>query len=127
MSIDTRKELQNAEREIATSLDMLEVATTANKRALIAVKSALKGSLKQGLDRLPISTIPITQHRKHHRCGRAAKIDSDPELQAFIRARIDRLTYQALAQDIATYFPPNRRVSRASIQRWWQRQTKIKP
>lgn len=127
MPIDMRQELQIAEREIATSLDMIEVVKAANKRALTAVQTAINGNLKQGLDALPVSEVAITSHRKQHRAGRPAKIDTDPELQAFIRARIDRLTYQELAQDIAAYFPPNRRVSRSSIQRWWQRQTKIKP
>lgn len=127
MPADTREELQIAEREITASLDMLEVVSMAHKRALTALQSAAKCSLKDGIDAQPVSDIPITEHRKQHRAGRPAKIDTDPELQAFIRARIDRLTYQQLAQDVAAYFPPARRVSRSSIQRWWQRQAKAKP
>jgi len=127
MPTDTRQELLIAEREIATSFDMTEAAKAANKRALTAAQTAIKGDLKQGLDALPVSEIAITTHRKQHRAGCPAKIDTAPELQAFIRARIDRLTYQQLAQDIAAYFPPNRRTSRSSIQRWWSHQTKAKP
>jgi len=126
MPIDTRQELLIAEREITTSFDMIEAAKAANKRALTAVQTAIKGDLKQGLDALPVSEVAITAHRKQHRTGRPAKIDTDPELQAFIRARIDRLTYLQTEREIAAYFPPNRRVSRSSIQRWWQRQIKLK-
>lgn len=127
MAIDLRQEIVIARHEVAASLDMLKAASMAHKRALTALQRAAKCSLKDGIDAQPVSDIPITEHRKQHRAGRPAKIDTDPELQAFIRARIDRLTYQELAQDVAAYFPPNRSVSRSSIQRWWQRQTKAKP
>jgi len=106
---------------------MIEAAKAANKRALTAVQTAIKGDLKQGLDALPVSEITITTHRKEHRTGRPAKIDTAPELQAFIRARIDRLTYLQIEHEIAAYFPPNRGISRSSIQRWWSHQTKAKP
>ncbi|MDZ4309960.1 MAG: hypothetical protein U1A24_05315 [Cypionkella sp.] len=35
----------------------------------------------------------IAAHRRAHRMGRPAKIAADPELQAFVNARFDTLTF----------------------------------
>jgi hypothetical protein len=43
----------------------------------------------------------------------------DPELQAFIRARITRLTFAEIAQDVTRAFPPTRRVGKSAIHAWW--------
>jgi hypothetical protein len=48
--------------------------------------------------------------------------DADPELAAFIRARIDRMTFHQLAAAVAAHFPPVRRVGKSAIHSWWQRQ-----
>ena len=63
----------------------------------------------------------IAAHRRAHRTGRPAKIEADTDLRAFIIARIDTLTFDDLTSQIAVTFPPNRRVSRSSLHRWWQK------
>ena len=65
-----------------------------------------------------------TDHRRAHRPGVQRKIDADPELQTFIRARIDRLTFTEMADEIAAHFPPARRVRRTAIHAWWKREKK---
>lgn len=45
------------------------------------------------------------------------------ELQAFIRARIDRLTFVEIADEVAAHFPLARRVRRSAIHAWWKRET----
>ncbi|WP_457650347.1 hypothetical protein [Profundibacter sp.] len=120
--VDLRQEIENARSEITMACDLLEAAADCQSRALTALERAIEGSLKEGFKALPQSAVPVTSHRKQHRAGRICKIETDPELQAFIRARIDRLTYVELAREVANYFPPDRRVSRSSIQRWWKRQ-----
>lgn len=65
---------------------------------------------------------PATDHRREHRSGRPPKIDTDPELAAFIRARIDRLTFEEIAAQVAAHFPPARRVGKSTIHAWWKRQ-----
>ena len=52
------------------------------------------------------------------------KIERDPELQAFIRARCLTLTFPERAAEVAATFPPDRRVTPSSIQRWWHRRGK---
>ena len=69
---------------------------------------------------LPICETPITEHRRLHKSGRPAILDNDPELRAFVLARIDRLTFQQITDEIAASFPVERRVKRSSIHRWWQ-------
>lgn len=56
-----------------------------------------------------------------HRPGTRCKIDRDPELEAFVRARLDRMTLVAIVAEIARCFPPDRRVSESSMQRWWKK------
>ena len=54
--------------------------------------------------------------------GRVPKIDGDPELQAFILARIDRMTYVQLAEDVAEHFPEPRRIGKSAIHAWIKKQ-----
>lgn len=63
-----------------------------------------------------------TEHRRKHRPGTVPRIDSDPELEAFIRARIDRLTFVEIAAQVAQTFPKARRVGKSAIHAWWARQ-----
>lgn len=63
-----------------------------------------------------------TEHRRMHRPGTVPKIDSDPELAAFIRARIDRLTFVEIAAQVAEVFPETRRVGKSTIHAWWSKQ-----
>ena len=63
----------------------------------------------------------IAAHRRAHRTGHPAKIEVDTELRAFIIARIDTHTFDDLTSQITAAFPPNRRVSRSSLHRWWQK------
>ncbi len=90
----------------------------------VSCVSAILGSLqKAGLDR-PLNTLsnaPLirdkvqAQHRRAHRPGRPAKIDGDPELQAFIRARIDTLTFARIASEVRATFPPDRHCSHPGL------------
>ena len=69
----------------------------------------------------------VTSHRKNHRPGRPPRIDADPELQAFIRARIDRLTFVEIAADVKQAFPISRRIGKSAIHPWWKRtQTSVR-
>lgn len=60
-------------------------------------------------------------HRRAHRPGRPAKIDIDSELQAFVAARVDTMTFDQIAMEVAAHFAPPRRASRSSIHRWWRK------
>ncbi|MFO1140790.1 MAG: hypothetical protein U1E59_00095 [Amaricoccus sp.] len=57
---------------------------------------------------LPPCDTPPFEHRR--RPGRLSKIGADPELQAFILPRLDRLTYHQIADAVAAHFPPEPRV-----------------
>lgn len=50
--------------------------------------------------------------------GRPAKIEADAELKAFVAARLDTLTFDQIAIEVAAHFtlPAARR---SSIHRWW--------
>nr|WP_281496084.1 hypothetical protein [Marivita sp. S6314] len=89
-----------------------------------AAKAAVQQTLKRGVKDVikdPFtSTPPTSMHRRTHRPGRPRKIDSDPELRAFIEARIDRMTFLELASEVASAFPPDRRVGKSAIYDWWK-------
>ncbi|MCB6179650.1 hypothetical protein LHP98_16125 [Rhodobacter sp. Har01] len=55
--------------------------------------------------------------RAQHRRGTLSKLETDPDLRAFVLARIDRLTFEETAPEVAAAFPPDRRtgVSRAPL------------
>ena len=87
------------------------------------LKRVIQWAIKQGVQN-PIESAlpPINPHRAAHRVGSPSPIDTDPELTAFIRARIDRLTFKEIATDIAAHFPPERRASVSGLHRWFHRQ-----
>jgi hypothetical protein len=64
----------------------------------------------------------LAARRRAHRSGVPSKIDSDPELRAFIIARIDRLKFTEIAAEVRSHFPPERQTSVSALSRWWQRE-----
>ena len=93
-------------------------------RAVDAVEAA-----REAMDKAP-SNAPSTpfeapstaaDHRRQHRPGRPGRIDTDAELRAFILARIEIMTFPELADAVAEAFPPERRVAKSAIHRWWHR------
>jgi hypothetical protein len=56
--------------------------------------------------------------------GDPSKNDADPELRAFILARIDHMSFPAIAADVAAQFPEPRRVRKTAIHDWWTRNLK---
>lgn len=82
--------------------------------------------LQHSLSQLPRCDVPSTDHRREHRPGIPGTIDSHPELQAFVLARLDRLTFKQIADEIAGHFPPALRVHQSTIHRWAQKQARAR-
>ncbi len=120
----TQTDLELVALKLAEVDALLRSAIDAHTMASDAFESAIKQAVKNGLNSLQPDAFPVTNHRRHHRPGRPAKIDNDPELQAFITARIDRMTFVQIAAEIAEHFPPERRVSKSPIHAWWHRNKK---
>jgi hypothetical protein len=99
---------------------LAEAATAATGRALATVQGIVRTLAEGAVERLPPPDALPCPHRRAHRSGTPRKIDTDPELQAFIAARIDRMTFSAIADEIARHFPEHRRVRRSAINEWWQ-------
>lgn len=109
--------LGQVERAATESLSSLDAALA----SLRAVQTAIQDGDNTPSKALPACDVPQSDHRREHRSGRAARLDTDTELRVFVLARIDRLTYDQIADDIAKHFPKNRRVGRSAIHHWWNK------
>ena len=106
--------------DLAVAKEIIEAAGNGIPEVLQRV---IQWAIKQGVQSPIEGTLPpIDPHRAAHRVGSPSRIDTDPELTAFIRARIDRLTFKEIAADIAAHFPPDRRASVSGLHRWFHRQ-----
>lgn len=117
----TREDLDLAARKLAEGTAHLRCAVDAQSIASTALERAMKRAVKEGLTALPPGDLAVTEHRSAHRPGRPPKIGSDHDLQAFVMARIDRMTFVQIAEDVAHHFPHARRVGKSAIHAWWQR------
>ena len=97
------------------------------------VKRVVEWAVKQAEKTLPQSDLPqsdlpqsdlppIDPHWAAHRVGSPSRIETDPELNAFVRARIDRMTFAQIEADVAAHFPPGQRASMSGLHRWFHRQ-----
>lgn len=91
-------------------------------RDLTGLEGALKGGVKG-----PFNGDVKAAHRAAHKPGVPVKIEADPELKAFILARLDKLTFTDVVAELKQAFPPERHVSRSSVHRWWQKTGRFLP
>lgn len=119
--MNLRTELDLARLKIKAAGSLLQAAHNEFEQAEIALNTAIKSAFKGGLRALEPSQIAVSEHRRLHRPGKQAVIDGDPELRAFIEARIDALTFKEIEQAVAKEFPKERRVKKSAIHSWWTR------
>ncbi|MCA3441481.1 MAG: hypothetical protein IOC80_09230 [Rhodobacter sp.] len=109
--------LNEASLRITLALKATEVVILERQMRL---QAAVEQGVEDSVQRLPLPAVPVSNHRREHRPGRPRIISSDPVLQAFIVARIDRMTFDQIAEDVARHFPPERRVRKSAIHSWWK-------
>ncbi len=106
--------------QLAAATDLASKTQAALTRAERTLSTIVQRGARDFAQSLPDCTLPFDPHRAAHRPGTRPKIASDPELQAFIAARITRMTFDQLAEEVAKHFPKDRRVGRSTIHLWWQ-------
>jgi hypothetical protein len=119
-------ELRAAARACQDAAARIEAAAKAPSSAVngpAKADSRAADALAAALDGPGMAAGPAPM-RRARRAGVAPRIDADTELEAFIRARIDHMSFARLGRAVAEAFPPERRVHPATIHRWWQRETK---
>ena len=102
--------------ELAEATRLLTLALERQTRAIDLLQAARKAPVEDAFQ--PTFT---SVHRRLHRPHRPPKIDLDPELQAFIPARIDHMTFVELEAAVAARFPPERNVGKSAIHQWWRK------
>ena len=85
------------------------------------VEAGVKHPLQQPLNAPKTREEVQAEHRSEHRMGVPSKIASDPELEAFILARIATLTFAQIVSEVRATFPPDRHCSHSGLGRWWQK------
>lgn len=58
--------------------------------------------------------------RRQHRRGTPSKIRRDSEVRAFVEARLQQTSFQALAEECRERFGRERAPSKSAIHRYWQ-------
>ncbi|MDR9395398.1 MAG: hypothetical protein RI571_13960 [Roseovarius sp.] len=108
--------------EFMDSVDDLKLAMSEarelNAAATVALERAetqFQRAIENALDVPFKCSVPPSAHRRDHKPGRAAKLDTERELQAFVRARLSRMTFEGIADDVAQTFPPDRRIGKSAI------------
>ena len=113
--------------DIEIALSEVTVLKHSLNRLETSLKDMLKASQQERLTCLPVCDVPVTEHRREHRPGVPGVIASNADLQAFILARLDRLTFKQIADDIASHFPVPLHVHQSTIHRWAQKQSRTNP
>ncbi|MFZ7089847.1 hypothetical protein [Primorskyibacter sp. 2E233] len=117
--------MSGAADQLRQSLRELRAVSDALSGAMDRAEAALETHFEAGVQQPVQPAIeglpPPCEHRRQHRPGRPAIIDKDPELRAFILARINRLTFPQLEAEVANAFPPERRVKKTAINDWWNK------
>lgn len=109
------------QRELICKLEELE-AMLRLQGAIVGDALALLRDSSMAVQTRFKEPLTAAEHVKLHRPGKVSRIDGDAELRAFVIARIDKMTFVALAKEIALSFPPERRVGKSALHSWWQRQ-----
>ena len=99
---------------------LLAAALDQNHRVIAVLQSSLEGTVQQDVNAPIKPTDPAAEHRRNHRSGTLSRVVADPEIEAFIRARLDTLTLVQIVAEIAETFPPRRHISLSSLSQWWQ-------
>ena len=102
-------------------LSQIEAEARAGAGALDRLAQAAKAlqvAVERDVEPAFNSPSTATAWRAAHRSGAPARIDSDPELQDFIRARIADHIFDQIIAALAAGFPPERRTSRSALSRW---------
>lgn len=100
---------------------VLRRAMAAHGAAVNAFENLFNTAQTEALTTLSPGSYVESEHRRAHRPGRQPKIDADLELQAFLAARVDHMTFYELEAAVAQAFPEPRRVRKSAIHAWWQR------
>ena len=91
----------------------------ANARTIRTLEAAFNQAIKGPSNDNSKQVHPVTRRTEVR-----SRIEADPELRAFILARIGDLTFDQVRAEITANFGPARCPSRSSLHRWWHRRGK---
>ncbi len=113
--VDLRSQLDQTAR-LATQMQ------TASAQAETTFKTVLKlvgkERIESAIKDLPPCDVTVSEHYTPHRTGKPRKLDYDPELRAFVLGCIDRLSFAAIAAEVAQHFSPKRRIGKSALCDW---------
>ncbi len=113
-----RRKVDDALSALSAAVAQTRQATAALDRASETLQSVLQDRFEGQVE---TPTDVAAEHVRAHRPGRPSRIDTDPELRAFVIERVDHMPFTALAAAIRSAFPPERRVGKSALYSWWKR------
>ena len=116
--------LQSLLIEARQTGSLLAAAMDQNHRLIATLGSTVECPSNVALNSASTRPDAFADHRRNHRGGTLSRITCDPEIEAFIRARLDTTTLVAIVAQIAAAFPPERHISLSSLSRWWIKSAK---
>lgn len=119
--ICAEQKLELAIAKVTKARDLTRLASDAQEQALIALSKPDQTGVSQGFNGSVKGVISEADYRREHWMGRPSRLNTDADLNAFVSARIETMTFKEIAEAVKEAFPPGRRVSLSSIHRWWQR------
>lgn len=122
MQFDGSEDFEKARHELRVARALASELVVSIERCQKALEKTAFSDLKTGIEHPIESTPPLSMHRASHLRGGRSRLDTDPELLAFVRARIDRLTFAQIVDAVAGHFPSDRHTSISALHRWFHRQ-----
>ncbi len=103
------------------AMEAFAVGFAAITRLAAMLSDTFEAPVKPPLNAPQTREEALAAHRRAHRMGVPGKIEGDPELEAFILARIDSLTYAEIVAEVKAHFPADRQTSASAVQRWFRK------
>ncbi len=122
MRFEGGNDVETAQHELRVARALASELVTSIERtqkALTQTTGHLDADIECSFDKPPP---PLSLHRASHLRGGRSRLDTDPALLAFVRARIDHLTFAQIVDDVAGHFPSDRHTSISAPHRWFHRQ-----